>query len=254
MSWQFYSASYRRIRLSILLVKRPPLLIYFGACTMNIITALKQRHSTRAFTKQAVTNEQIKTILTAASYSPSGANVQPWQVSVLSGDTKQRLDTLLEQAFYSGEEPSPHYRYYPSEWSSPYTERRRACGLQLYKSLAIDKKDGEARKAQWAANYRAFDAPVLLLFFIDKEMEAGSFLDYGMFLQSLMLAAQEQGLATCPQAALADYPEHIRSLIDYNDNQLLLCGVALGYEDTAAAINNYRTPRESVLNFTQFFD
>jgi len=220
---------------------------------MHVIDALKQRHSTRSFTQQAVSTEQIETLLTAASYSPSGANTQPWQVAVLTGDSKQKLGQLLEQAFYAGDETKPDYIYYPSTWKTPYIERRRACGLQLYASTNIEKADTEGRKAQWAANFRAFDAPVVLLFFIDKVMEAGSFLDYGMFLQSLMLAAQEQGLATCPQAAFADYPVQIKTLLGYDDTVNLLGGMALGFEDKDAAINSYRTPRAAVSEFSRFF-
>lgn len=220
---------------------------------MHVIDALKQRHSTRAFTSETVTTEQIEALLTAASYSPSGANTQPWQVAVVTGDTKQQLAQQLEHAFYTGEEASPDYNYYPTTWKTPYLERRRACGLQLYASTGIEKADVEGRKAQWAANYNAFDAPVVLLFFIDKVMEAGSFLDYGMFLQSLMLAAQEQGLATCPQAAFADYPEQIKTLLGYDDSVKLLGGMALGYEDKNAAINSYRTPRVAVSEFSRFF-
>lgn len=221
---------------------------------MHVIDALKQRHSTRAFTNQAISTEQIQALLTSASYSPSGANTQPWQVAVVTGDTKQQLGQLLEQAFYADEKPTPDYNYYPLTWKAPYKDHRRTCGLQLYNSLGIDKADSESRKAQWAANYRAFDAPVVLLFFIDKAMEAGSFLDYGMFLQSLMLAAQEQGLATCPQAAFADYPKQTKTLLNYGDDVTLLGGMALGYEDKDAAVNSYRTAREAVPVFSRFFN
>jgi len=221
---------------------------------MHVINALKQRHSTRAFTNQAVSPELIQILLTAASYSPSGANTQPWQVAVVTAKTKQHLTQLLEQAFYANEKPTPEYNYYPLTWKAPYKDHRRACGLQLYNSLGIDKTDSEGRKAQWAANYRAFDAPVVLLFFIDKIMEAGSFLDYGMFLQSLMLVAQEQGLATCPQAAFADYPEQIKTLLAYGDDVTLIGGMALGYEDKDAAVNSYRTTREAASVFSRFFN
>ncbi len=126
--------------------------------------------------------------------------------------------------------------------------------MQLYSSLNISREDAEKRQAQWAANYRAFDAPVMLLFFMDPVMETGSFLDYGMFLQSVMLAAMEEGLATCPQVALAEYPQIVKQFLGYPDDTFLICGMALGYEDTEAAVNNYRTPRAAVSEFSQFFD
>lgn len=221
---------------------------------MNISEAITQRHSTRAFINKPVSTEQINRILTTASHAPSGANTQPWQVAVISGDSKKELELQLEQAFATGNEIKLDYQYYPVKWAVPYKTRRRDCGLQLYSSLNIAREDTDRRKAQWAANYRAFDAPVMLLFFMDPMMETGSFLDYGMFLQSVMLAAMEEGLATCPQVALAEYPQIVKQFLGYSDDKLLICGMALGYEDTQAAVNNYRTPRASISEFSQFFD
>lgn len=221
---------------------------------MNVDDAIIQRHSTRAFIDKEVTNEQISHILKIASHSPSGANSQPWQVAILSGESKNRLQTKLEFAFSTGVKPNPDYQYYPKTWNEPYRQRRVACGLQLYHSLAINKQDVEQRQAQWQANYRAFDAPVMLLFFIDNAMETGSFLDYGMFMQSLMLAAMQQGLATCPQAALCDYPDIVKQELGYGNDVRLIAGIALGYEDTNAAVNAYRTPREPSSSFCRFFN
>jgi len=221
---------------------------------MNINDAISQRHSTRAFLNKAVSTDQINRILDVARYSPSGANTQPWQVAVVSGESKIKLQQLIEQAFKAGIESQIAYQYYPVTWKAVYKTRRRECGLQLYSSLNIAKQDTEKRQAQWLANYRAFDAPVMLLFFIDPEMETGSFLDYGMFIQSVMLAAMEEGLATCPQAALAEYPDIVKQSLNYNADATLICGMALGYENINADVNKYRTPRESVSSFTQYFD
>jgi len=123
----------------------------------------------------------------------------------------------------------------------------------MYSTLGITREDTERQKQQWFANYRAFDAPVMLLFFIDNFLTEGSYMDYGMFLQSIMLAAVDEGLATCPQAALAEYPHIVREELGYDDSTILLCGMALGYEDTDATVNSYRTEREPVDQFTQFF-
>lgn len=221
---------------------------------MNINDAISQRHSTRAFLDQAVSLEKINRLLDIARHAPSGANTQPWQVAVVSGESKNRLQLAIEHAFNNGVKSQIAYQYYPVTWKPIYKNRRRACGQQLYSSLNIAKEDREKRAAQWAANYRAFDAPVMLLFFIDPEMETGSFLDYGMFLQSIMLAAMEQGLATCPQAALAEYPLIVKESLNLNSDAKLICGMALGYEDLDADVNKYRTPRESVDNFTQYYD
>lgn len=220
---------------------------------MNINQAISQRHSARAFINKIVSIEKINRILDIARQAPSGANTQPWQVAVVSGKSKNKLQYALEHAFSSGLKSQISYKYYPVNWKPVYKKRRHLCGLQLYQSLNIARSDSEARKAQWAANYRAFDAPVMLLFFIDKEMETGSFLDYGMFLQSIMLAAMEEGLATCPQAALAEYPQIVQQILGYESDVTLICGIALGYEDLNADVNEYRTSREPVENFTQYF-
>lgn len=220
---------------------------------MKVEEALKIRKSVRAFTDKAVTEEQVRQILNAARCAPSGVNTQPWQVAVLSGEAKQQLQTRIELAFRGGEKSSMEYQYYPSEWREPYTSRRKECGLLLYSAVGIAKEDKQRRLDQWAANYRAFDAPVMLLFLMDADMETGSYMDYGMFIQSVMLTASSMGLATCPQAALAEYPDIVRKQLGYDDSVTLVCGMSLGYEDVAAAVNSYRTPRLEVDSFTRFF-
>lgn len=215
--------------------------------------ALIQRKSTRAFLDRPVNRDLIERILDAARHAPSGANTQPWQVAVVSGSKKLEIQEKMESAFRSGKRGRADYQYYPENWFSPYRERRRACGLQLYSTLNIRREDKDRQRDQWAANYRAFDAPVALFFFMDKGLATGSFMDFGMFLQSLMLITVEQGLATCPQAALGEYPDIVKKELGYPQDSILLCGMALGYEDTDAIVNSYRTPRENVHTFTRFF-
>lgn len=221
---------------------------------MNVITALQKRKSVRAFLDKEVEEDKINAILTAARHAPSGTNTQPWQVAVVSGDTKLKLQAEIESKFRRGDKAEPDYRYYPEKWLEPYKSRRLACGLQMYSTLKVEREDKQRRLDLWAANYRAFDAPVMLLFFMHGCMQRGSFIDYGMFLQSLMLAAVEQGLASCPQASLADYPELIKTTLNYPPDSILLCGLSLGYEDKQALINFYRTPREEVSTFTRYFN
>lgn len=222
--------------------------------TMNVTDALQARKSVRAYLDKPVSREQVTAVLDAARWAPSGTNTQPWQVAVVTGEKKQALQAKIQQAFETGAKNGMDYAYYPQNWTEPYLARRRACGLQLYGALDIKKDDTERRMQQWIANYRAFDAPVVLFFFMEKQMETGSFLDFGMFLQSVMLAAVDHGLATCPQAALGDYPDLVRNFLGYEEDMLLICGMALGYEDTEAVVNSYRTPREEVASFTRFFD
>lgn len=220
---------------------------------MNVIEAIQQRKSVRAFLNKEVKKSTINTILTAASHAPSGANIQPWQVAVVTGETKLKLQAQIESCFREGDKGKADYHYYPEKWIEPYKSRRVACGLQMYSTLKIERKEKQRQLDLWAANYRAFDAPVMLLFFMDASMQTGSFMDYGMFLQSIMLTAVEQGLATCPQASLADYPEIIKTTLDYPQDTILLCGMSLGYEDKKALVNTYRTPREDVSAFTRHF-
>lgn len=221
--------------------------------THPVSTCIRNRQSTRAFLKKDVEHEKIVRILDTARHAPSGANTQPWQVAVLSGKKKIELQELIEKAFRQGQKGVRDYNYYPQSWLPPYNRRRTDCGKQLYDALGIERQDKARRMDQWIANYRAFDAPVMVLFFIDSSLEIGSYLDYGMFWQSLMLAAMEEGLATCPQAALAEYPQIVRTFLNYPENSLLLGGMALGYADESAPVNSYRTPREEVESFTRFF-
>ncbi|MGD8236298.1 MAG: nitroreductase [Chromatiales bacterium] len=221
---------------------------------MHVRDALEQRKSVRAFLDRPVQREAIVRILDAARHAPSGVNTQPWKVAVVTGAAKQRLQQKIETAFRDGKQSRASYVYYPEEWISPYKERRKECAVLMYGAVGIPFGDKTARLEQWARNYRAFDAPVMLLFLIDSVMGQGSFIDYGMFMQSLMLAAEEEGLATCPQASLAEYPDIIRQELGYDDSMLVICGMALGHEDKEAAINSYRTPRMEVGEFTRFLN
>jgi len=221
---------------------------------MNVSDALLRRKSTRAFSDKKVSLETLRKILDVARHAPSGVNTQPWQVAVVAGDKKESLCSLMEDQFRHNIKRKMDYSYYPDEWIDPYRTRRKLCGLQMYSTLNIGRDEKQKQLDQWAANYRAFDAPVVLFFFLDPEMSAGSYLDYGMFLQSIMLAAVEEGLATCPQAALGEYPELVKRELDYPLDSVLIGGMALGYEDKDALINNYRTDRLAVDEFARFFD
>lgn len=220
---------------------------------MNVSDALRKRKSTRAFIDKEVSMDIVKEIIDVARFAPSGVNAQPWQVAVVSGEKKQALCSLMEKAFRESGKGKMDYSYYPDEWIEPYRSRRIATGLQMYSTLNITREDKQKQTEQWARNYQAFGAPVVLFFFIDPIMNKGSFIDYGMFLQSIMLAAVEKGLATCPQAALGEFPEIVKRELGYPEDCLLIGGIALGYEDKEAVVNSYRTSRQSVEDFTQFF-
>jgi nitroreductase len=158
----------------------------------------------------------------------------------------------LADAFESNKPSSADYNYYANPIEEPYRGRQRRCGAALYEALGISRQDKEQRRTQWLKNYFGFNAPVILFIFIDENLEKGSWVDMGMFIQNIMLAARGHGLESCPQAALAEYPDIVRSHLSVPDEQSLICGIALGYSDTTAAVNQYRTERESVDRFTSW--
>ena len=219
---------------------------------MDTIEALKQRKSVRAYLDKSVSEELIRKILDAARYSPSGVNMQPWDIYVVEGKKKKDIEQKVQESFELGEKEAADYNYYPLSWEEPYKSRRKETGLLMYKTLGITREDKKAQIQQWKANYRAFDAPVVLYFFIDKNLEKGSYLDYGMFLQSIALSAASLGLGSCIQAALAEYPSIVKEELNIDDSKALICGMALGYEDKDAPINGYRTPRLDIDEFTKF--
>lgn len=222
---------------------------------MLVHEALAARQSVRKFLDKVPAYDDIAKILEYAKRSPSGTNTQPWQVAVVSGATKAVLDKRLVEAFRSGQEKNLDYNYYPAKLPREMQLRRVACGMQMYQTLGITRQDTDKRLLQWEQNYSAFGAPVVLFFFTNKMLEKGSYLDCGMFLQSVMLMATELGMATCAQAALAEYPEIVKEHLGYSkEDDILLCGMALGYEDKTALINSYRTEREELEVFTKFFD
>lgn len=219
---------------------------------MKVSDALKNRRSIRSYLPKDVEREKLLRILNVARYSPSGMNTQSWQVAVVTGEKKRRIDQLMEESFRKGDRGGVEYQYYPEYWPFDCDRRRRDCGLQMYSVLGITREDKGKRADQWAANYRAFDAPVALYFFMDPVLERGAFIDFGMFMQSVMLAAVEEDLATCAQAALAEYPEIVKRELDYQQESVLVCGMALGYEDSKNPVNSYRTAREPVSEFARF--
>jgi nitroreductase len=220
---------------------------------MNTLDTIRRRTSTRAYLDRPVSQTTIESILDAARWAPSGVNTQPWQVEVVTGRSKEKLADALVAAHLAGG-PQPDYEYYPGQWPEPYKSRRKASGLALYQSLGITLYDQEKRRAAWLRNYRFFDAPTGLLFFIDRTLATGSWVDTGMFIQNVMLAACDLGLATCPQASIAEYPDVVRSTLDLPPDRALVCGMALGYPDPQAAVNGFRTEREPVSAFTRWHD
>ncbi len=221
---------------------------------MDILEAISGRQSIRAYLDTAVDKKTIHNILNAARWTPSGVNTQPWQVVVVQGETKQTIGDRIIAARENGQKENPDYAYYPEKWVEPWRSRRLQCGLAMYRALDISREETEKRKQAWYRNYHFFGAPVGLLFFLDKKLTTGSLLDIGLFLQSIMLAARHYGLATCPQASLAEYPDIVRDALQLSADQRLLGGMALGYADMSRPINQYRLPRCEVEEFTRWYD
>ena len=219
--------------------------------------AITTRRSLRAFLPTPVPRETVEEILAVASRAPSGTNTQPWKVYVLTGHAKAALSAKIMAAHDDPALRAQHvdeYDYYPTEWRSPFIDRRRKVGWDLYGLLGIAKTDKTRMHRQHGRNYDFFGAPVGMMFTIDRVMQQGSWLDYGMFLQSIMVAARARGLDTCPQAAFTPFHRIIVEHVGAPASEQLVCGMSLGWADPSAIENRLVTEREPVGGFTRFLD
>ena len=219
--------------------------------------AITSRRSVRAFLPTPVPKPVIEDILRVASRAPSGTNTQPWKVYVLTGASREDLSRKILAAYDDPAVARTHeeeYAYYPREWVSPYIDRRRKIGWDLYGLLGIAKGDKARMHAQHGRNYSFFDAPVGLMFTIDRVMELGSWLDYGMFLQNIMVAARARGLDTCPQAAFTQFHRIVMEHLGAPPQEMLVCGMSLGHADPDATENRLQTEREPVEGFARFLE
>jgi nitroreductase len=217
--------------------------------------AIESRRSVRAYLDTPVPRETILDILRVASRAPSGTNIQPWRVFVLTGASKDQLAAKVLAAHDDPNRDTLHveeYAYYPRNWVTPYIERRRKVGWDLYGLLGIGKADKAAMHAQHGRNYLFFGAPVGIIFTIDRVLERGSWLDYGMFLQNVMVAARGRGLDTCPQAAFTPFHRIISEHLALKKDEMLVCGMSLGFADHDKIENTLTTVREPVEGFTTF--
>jgi nitroreductase len=219
--------------------------------------AITSRRSIRAFLPQAVARDDIEQILQVAARAPSGTNTQPWKVYVVQGEHKQALSSAILAVHNDPEQARQHteeYAYYPREWTSPFIDRRRKVGWDLYALLGLTRDNKAGMAAQHGRNYEFFGAPVGLIFTIDRVMEQGSWLDYGMFLQSIMVAARARGLDTCPQAAFTQYHKIIAAQLGLPENEQIVCGMALGYADATKIENSLITERMRLEEFVKFIE
>ena len=219
--------------------------------------AISSRRSIRAFLPTPVPQQTIENILDTAARAPSGTNIQPWKTYVLTGDSLAGLSRAILKVYNDPESAKDHteeYAYYPREWVSPYIERRRKIGWDLYGLLGITRNDKQKMHHQHGRNYCFFDAPVGLMFTIDRVLEQGSWLDYGMFLQNIMIAARGNGLDTCPQAAFTPFHRVISEYLNIPETQSVVCGMSLGYADPNAVENSLTTEREPLDHWVTFLN
>lgn len=228
----------------------------------SVDTAVETRFSCRAFLRdKPVPREKIEHIIDLARRAPSGTNTQPWNVYVLQGASR---DGLVEKvcaahdAVYMNPalavEYAEEYDYYPQKWVSPFIDRRRENGWGLYGLLGIAKGEKDKMHAQHHRNFRFFDAPVGLMFTMDRILGRGSLVDCGMFIQNLMVLARAQGLHTCPQAAWNPFAKIILPHIGAGPEEMLVCGMSLGYADVSDKVNTFYTPRVPVAEFTRWLE
>lgn len=220
----------------------------------TVAEAITSRRSVRAFLRDPVPRETITRILRIAGRAPSGSNIQPWHVDVVTGDALDRLTAAITARFDVGDAGDETYQYYPTPWREPYLGRRRETGWGLYSALGIARHEKNRMRAQHRRNFLFFDAPVGLIFTIDEDLPVGSWLDTGMFLQSLMVAARGFGLDTCPQQAFAAYHQTIREVLSLPEDRTVICGMALGWAEWSDPANGFETGRLPVEDFARFHD
>jgi len=215
--------------------------------------AITSRQSVRRFTARPVPPEVLHELLDVARFAPSGTNTQPWVAYAVGGAVKEALSAeILADYEVHGERSNREYEYYPTDWFEPYLARRRACGWGLYGALGITREDKHLMREQRARNYVFFGAPVGFIFTINRRLNVGSWMDLGMFLQNVMLAARALGLHTCAQASFANYPGTVRRHPGVPEEEAVVCGMAVGYGDMDAPENVWRTEREPVEAFARF--
>jgi len=216
--------------------------------------AITTRQSVRAFLPTPVERATVEQLLTLAARSASGSNIQPWRVRVIAGDVKDRLTkAIFEAVERDGFEPyQREWNYYPVNWREPFLARRRKIGWGMYSLLGVGKGDFEGTQRARMRNYEFFGAPVGMIFTLDEDLEIGSWLDLGIYLGTLMVAARGHGLHTCPQAAFADFHRIIRPLLNIPEKEVIICGMALGHIDPDAPINRLVTERAPLGDFASF--
>lgn len=219
---------------------------------MNILEAISHRQSIRAFEKKQVNKDIIDKILSTASFAPSGGNTQPWKIYVLSLEKMKTLENSVLKQLDEGNSEKTNFNIYPPDMPDRFKDHIRACGLLMYDALAIKKDDFEGRLNQLKKNFSFFDAPVGMIVTVDKLADVNGWGHVGHFLQNICLASLYYGLGTCLQESWSMYPQTVKKHVEFSDEEVLWCGIALGYPDQTSPINNYRTTRKSITDFVKY--
>lgn len=217
--------------------------------------AIRSRRAVRGFLPDPVDPSLLRHLIDLAAQAPSGTNMQPWKLRVIGPRTRARLEEALIASLDSPDLPvAEEYRYYPETFREPYLSRRRKLGWDLYGLLGVVRGDKAGMRRQTEANLRFFDAPVALMLTIDRDLEIGSWIDLGMFLQNLLIAAQGHGLDSCPQAIFARFHPVVRRELAIPEDEIVVCGIAIGKADPNAPANRLVPEREPVESFTTWLD
>jgi nitroreductase len=221
---------------------------------MNIKQLIESRYSVRSFLDKDVCLEKIKSILDTANSAPSGGNIQPWKVYVLGNNSKNELVTQALNNYDTGVQEDIEYEIYPKPLAEEYKKRRSQCAADMYDALSIARDDIDTRLKQVRENFKFFGAPIGMIVTIDKSFAQNGWGHVGMFLQNLWLTAISEGLGVCLQESWSIYPKTVKKVIDCPDNEMIWCGIAMGYPNNEDPINNYRTSRDSIDTFASFID
>jgi len=219
---------------------------------MNLKDIIKSRYSVRSFTKKNVDIEIIKEILQISKCAPSGGNIQPWKVYVVTGNAKEKLIERALSNYDNGVQEKIEYEIYPNPLDEEYKKRRSKCAKDMYAALSIEQDDIESRLTQIRENFKFFGAPVGMIITIDKAFAVNGWGHVGMFIQNICLSAIDNDMGTCLQESWSIYPETVKDVLNIPDNEVVWCGIALGYPNLEHPINNYRTSRESIDKFVTF--
>lgn len=218
-----------------------------------IDVVIKKRFASRSFTDRAVPRKLIEDILNVARFTPSGGNIQPWRVYLVSGTKKEEISAaLLDAHENAGEQHTSEYNYYAAALPEPFLSRKEEFGRLFYGALRIEQTDAIGRAKQTSKNYQFFGAPVGMIITIDRRLEVGSWLDLGMFIQNVMIAAGARGLQTCPQETFAKYHAILRRHLPIPDEQMVVCGMSMGFAHDDSVLNGSLMPKININEFADF--